>query len=133
MKDFLKWGMLAAAAYLLLRPTIAAAQEAQPQGTPSTSPQPGSPPLTTQPAVTEDMIRKAAADPALASTVPGVLLNADEWNWYGEQVTGRPGPDPLQFLPAGTPRDTKITAVQYWQWRKEKGLAGLGSLAVLWR
>ncbi|GIU80924.1 MAG: hypothetical protein KatS3mg005_4162 [Bryobacteraceae bacterium] len=128
MKDVLKWGLLAVAAYLLLRPTIAGQndqQRAQPGATPGQ--QPNSPQFTTQPVITEEMIRKAAADPALAATVPGLLFTADEWNWYGEQLTGRPGPDPLSFLTV--PRDTKLTAVQYWQMRKDKGLAGLR----LWR
>lgn len=128
MKDVLKWGLLAVAAYLLLRPTIAGQtdqQQAQPGST--TGQPPNSPQFTTQPGITEEMIRKAAADPALAATVPGVLFTADEWNWYGEQLTGRPGPDPLAFLTV--PRDTKLTAVQYWQMRKDKGLAGLR----LWR
>ncbi len=132
MKELLKWGLLAGAAYLLLRPTFASSQqntEAAPPAQPPAAP----PPLTTQPAVTEDMISKAAADPALAATVPGILLNADQWNWYGERLTGQPGPDVLLFLPPNTSRDTKITAVQYWQWRKEKGLAGLGRLAGLLR
>lgn len=133
MKELFKWGLLAAAAYFLLRPTIAGDQEQPAEAAPPAQPAAEPPPLTTQPVITEEMISKAAADPALAATVPGVLLNADQWNWYAERLTGQPGPDVLLFLPPNTSRDTKITAVQYWQWRKEKGLAGLGRLAALLR
>jgi len=130
MKDFLKLALLAAGAYLLLRPTFAATKETAPAAGAPAQPQPPAPPapLTTQPVITEEMIRKAAADPALAATVPGVLLNADEWNWYAQQATGQPAPDPLLFLTV--PRETKLTAVQYWDMRKAKGLAGLFSV---WR
>jgi len=126
MKDLLKFSLLALAAYLLLRPTIAGRSENGADA--KTEPQPAPP----QPVVTPEMIQKAAADPALAATVPGVLLNADEWNWYGQQLTGQPGPDPLLFLTV--PRETKMTAVQYWDMRKKAGLAGLSPLNSMgWR
>jgi hypothetical protein len=122
MKDLLKLALLAGAAYLLLRPTLASENTEVPPA-PGLPPEPPAPPLTKQPAISEEMIRKAAADPALAATVPGVLLNADEWNWYAQQATGHPAPDPLLFLTV--PRETKLTAVQYWDMRRAKGLAGL--------
>jgi hypothetical protein len=141
MNNVLKYGLIAVAVWWLLKDNIAfaaggtekkAPQPAQGTGSPANAQTPpaqntppANPPLQTQPAVTEAMIIKAAADPALAYTVPGVLLTSDQWNFYNALATGVQ--TTADLFDAGN-RDEKITAVEYW---RRRHAAGLGRL--VWR
>lgn len=143
MNNFVKIGLIGAALWWLLKDNIAfAASEALPptgdtgtaapgasssQAGQTSSPLPPAvipPPLQTQPRITDAMITKAAADPALAHTVPGVLMTADEWNYYNALATGVQTTTDLFVADRGE----KITAVEYWNRRQA---AGLGRL--VWR
>lgn len=142
MNNVLKYGLIAAALWWLLKDNIAFAAggstetQAPPPGqgagnqtgtqtTPTQNTPPANPPLQTQPAITDAMITKAAADPSLAYTVPGVLLTSDQWNFYNALATGVQ--TTAELFNAGN-RDEKITAVEYWNRRRA---AGLGRL--VWR
>lgn len=69
---------------------------------------------------------------AAASQAGYVLLNADQWNWFYEQVTGNAGPDPeyYRFFPAGQ-RDMQMSVETWWAHMERVGVAGLGAYSGL--
>lgn len=132
MNNALKFALIGVGVWWLLKDNIsfAAASTQEPAATPSGNQPNATPsssaaaptPLQTQPAITEAMIYKAASDPALAQTVPGVLLTSDQWNWYNAQATGV---QTTTDLFTDGYREEKITAAEYWARRQAKGLGQL--------
>ena len=130
MREVLKYGALAIGLWWLLKdrwpasssstPSAPSPANAVPQ-TPVATPMPA--PAPAQPgAPTEAAILLAASNPALASSVPGTLFTADEWNFWNALATGVQTTTDL-FTPGN--RGEKISAQEYWNRRLAAGLSGI--------
>lgn len=79
-------------------------------------------------AYTQEQLSAAAADPALAGSVPNARTSIHGWNWYREQVDpALPRPSPEM---AGVGSAQELTAVEYHAKLAQMGLSGLGAVGV---
>lgn len=141
MNNALKFGLIAIAAWWLLRDQIGAslapAQIEAPEQSSDPLSEPPAPPPNSQAAPVKETTPAAAADPlVLAATIPSMAhlagntkLTADQWNWYNAQ--GRGSETSVDLFTPGN-RGELITAEEYWIRRLAAGLSGLRRVDRLW-
>lgn len=128
-QDFLKYALIAVAAYLLYKYALEQGWLGAPVlpppipgGQPQLPPpavQPPAQPPSQPPATTRNLVLAAAT--AAGNTG---LQTFDVWNYYYAQVRGIPGPAIEDALP-GTLRDYKMTVDQWWAGVSSVGVSGL--------
>lgn len=145
MNNALKFGLIAFAAWWLLRDQIGASltqahiQAPEQPSDPLSEPPPPPPNSPAAPAnqAAPQSTPAAAADPlVLAATIPAMAhlagntkLTADQWNWYNAQ--GRGSETSVDLFTPGN-RGELITAQEYWVRRLAAGLSGLRRVDRLW-
>jgi hypothetical protein len=148
MNPMIKIALFAGVALWLLRDQIAEAMGTestpdQPQPQPSApapatqQPPPAAAPAAPQPPLPSGtVLERAATNSRWAPAAGDTRLSIDEWNWYRNayrrNVVNLPEiayEAPESYLPAGTPRDVRITAVEYHRYRAAAGLSGVSARA----
>lgn len=146
MNSAMKFGLIAIAAWWLLKDQLpgftatapAPAEPVTPQtsnASPAPAPAGTTPPPTSSatppapPAQLGDPLVLAATVPAMAHLAGNTRLTADQWNWYNAQGRGTQTSVDL-FTPAN--RTELITAEEYWVRRLAAGLSGIRRLERAW-
>ncbi len=146
MTSLLKFALIGGGAYLLYESGILSSLTGGAIASPSSTTQPA-PPATPAPASStsspstvppQSTASPAPAPPAAVPTWQRVLDAAgggnpaqtfDQWNYFFQQVTGTPGPDPVPFVGAAgsDSRNQNLQVAQWWnfiqQWKP--GLQGI--------
>lgn len=143
MNSALKFGLIAIAAWWLLKDQLPgftatappAAEPVAPQpseASPAPAPAGSTPPpasSATPPAQLGDPLVLAATVPAMAHLAGNTKLTADQWNWYNAQGRGTQTSVDL-FTPGN--RSDLLTAEEYWVRRLAAGLSGIRRLERSW-
>lgn len=143
MNSALKFGLIAIAAWWLLKDQLPGFTATPLIEAPPVTPQPSeaspapAPAGTTAPPASNAATAAQLGDPlVLAATVPGMAhlagntkLTADQWNWYNAQGRGTQTSVDL-FTPGN--RTELLTAEEYWVRRLAAGLSGLRRLERAW-
>lgn len=143
MNSAVKFGLIAIAAWWILKDQLPGFTATAPAEAAPVTPQPSEaspapapagttpPPASNTPTATQvgDPLVLAATVPAMAHLAGNTKLTADQWNWYNAQGRGTQTSVDL-FTPGN--RTELLTAEEYWVRRLAAGLSGIRRLERAW-